>query len=101
MMSYGRRFFTCLICLSLLTGFSGFHADADDEEGVRKYGVVHNIAEDRQVVKVGGIYEPEGLDKYMKRRFDEVVSKLGNLENQIAKLEEQFKDLQAGAKNQK
>lgn len=51
----------------------------DEDTGVRRYGVVHNIAEDRKVEKIGGTYEPEGLDKYLKRRLDEVNSKIDKL----------------------
>lgn len=54
--------------------------------GVKKHGVVYNIAEDRQVEKVGGIYEPEGLDKYMQRRFDALENRMSQIEDQIGKM---------------
>ena len=42
-------------------------------------GLRFAIAEDRQVVRNGQFIEPEGLDKYLGRKFDkliEVVSKI-------------------------
>ena len=70
------------------------------EEGQRKYGVIHNIAEDRMVERVGGVYEPEGIDKYMKRRFDDMKdqinrmdSRLENMEGQLAEALDRLDDL--------
>jgi len=59
---------------------------ADDEsarEGVKKYGIVHNIAEDRRVEKVGGLYEPEGLDIYVKRHLDSLAAEIKGLESRL------------------
>ena len=65
--------------------------DEDEEEtqttGVKKYGFVHNIAQDRKLVKVGGLYEPEGLDLYLKRLFDGLASKMERLEAKIDRIE--------------
>ena len=79
---------------------------ADDETltgGVKEKGVVHNIAEDREVEQVGGIYQPEGLDKYLKRKFDKLNEKVDGLEEKIAGLGERMDqihaDLQAVKKN--
>lgn len=55
--------------------------------GQKKYGVVHNIAEDRQLERVGGIYEPEGIDKYMKRRFDALSDQIKSLDSRLSALE--------------
>lgn len=67
----------------LLIAAAGVSAQSN---GVKKHGVVYNIAEDRQVEKVGGIYEPEGLDKYMQRRFDALESRMSQIEDQIGKM---------------
>jgi len=56
-------------------------------EEEKRYGVIYNIAEDRKVEKVGGIYEPEGIDKYMKRRFDVFDSKLDEINTKLAALD--------------
>lgn len=63
------------------------------EGGQKKYGVIHNIAEDRQVERVGGIYEPEGLDKYMKRRFDDIVTRLEALDSRLGAIEAELVSL--------
>jgi hypothetical protein len=60
------------------------------ESGQKKYGVIFNIAEDRKVEKVGGIYEPEGLDKYVRRRFDAVDERLDSLEKMITDLKSEL-----------
>lgn len=64
------------------------YAEDDGPQGVKKYGVVHNMAPDRQVISVGGIYEPEGLDIYMKRQMDQIKAHLESLEGKLTKLEE-------------
>ena len=66
-------------------------ATEDVEAGVKSHGVVHNIAEDRQIERIGGIYQPEGLDKYMKRKFDAMSQKIGELENKVDQLTEEVK----------
>ena len=64
--------------------------EIDDEAGLRKYGVVHNVAEDRKVEKVGGIYEPEGLAKYIKRRLDEVTNRLDRMTAELQLLNQKL-----------
>lgn len=61
-----------------------------EDGGQKKYGVIHNIAEDRQVERVGGIYEPEGIDKYMKRRFDDLAAQINRLDSRMAQMETQI-----------
>jgi hypothetical protein len=86
--------FRCLNLLLVLLLCVPCLAQAEDEEGgQQKYGVIHNIADDRKVEKVGGIYEPEGIDKYMKRRFDAMDERLGAIEGQIAQISADVKDL--------
>lgn len=74
-------------------------ADADENKnsGVSRYGVTHNIAQDRKVEKVGGIYEPEGLDKYMKRKFDDLEAKINGLAEKIEGLTRSVKDIDTKA----
>lgn len=72
--------------------------DEDESQGVKRYGVVHNIAPDRQVVNVGGIYEPEGLDIYLKRQLDRVDSRLGSIESKLSKLEDDVRALSERSK---
>jgi hypothetical protein len=62
-------------------------------EGVKKYGVVHNIAEDRIFENIGGLHEPEGLDKYMKRHFDSLQLKINELSGEIRALTMQVNDV--------
>ncbi len=86
----------CAFVLGMSITFmaAGFSiAEDDPEQGVKKYGIVHNIAGDREVIKVGGRYEPEGLDYYMKRKFDEVSSQIHELQNNMLKLSEQIQQL--------
>jgi len=64
------------------------------EGGQKKYGVIHNIADDRLVERVGGIYEPEGIDKYMKRKFDEVSAQIAGLERKMADVEQKLDSIE-------
>lgn len=68
---------------AILPLWAGTSLFAADSEGVKKYGVVHNIAEDRRVEKVGGLYEPEGLDIYMKRHLDTLEAQVRALESKL------------------
>jgi len=70
----------------LTAGILALSARAENG-GVKKYGEIHNIAEDRQIEKVGGIYEPEGLDKYMQRRFDAMDARISQIQAQIGQMQ--------------
>lgn len=83
-----RLFFT----FALLTVFSSsLYAYAEEEQnaaepsetGVKSHGVVFNMASDRKIEKVGGIYQPEDLDKYVDRRIDEISEKIDKLQKQL------------------
>lgn len=65
-------------------------AEEEAVPGVKKYGVVHNIAEDRRVEKVGGLYEPEGLDIYIKRHLDAFGAKIEALESKLDDFEKKL-----------
>ena len=85
-----------LIVLSLLVLLFplAIQAQEQDEAGQRAFGVIHNIAEDRKIERVGGIYEPEGLDKYMKRRFDEVDARLNAIQGEVSQVLEKIGHLE-------
>lgn len=61
----------------------------EDEEthGVLANGVVHNIAPDRKVEKIGGIMQPEPLDVYLKRLFDDLSKKLDMMDQRLQNIE--------------
>ena len=66
-------------------------AYAESEGGVKEHGVIHNIAEDRKVEKIGGIYEPEALDKYLKRKFDDMSAQLTDMNQKLSSLSSEVK----------
>jgi len=74
--------FVIVLALLLINPFEV----CSEDSGVKSKGIVHNIAGDRLVERVGGLYQPEGLDKYMKRRFDQLEDRLGELENQMGEM---------------
>ncbi|MBU9889687.1 MAG: hypothetical protein KTQ49_07455 [Candidatus Omnitrophica bacterium] len=83
-----------VIFLTLCVGggilFSGgaFAADVSSEDqGVRRLGVTWNIAEDRRIENDGGLYQPEGLDKYMKRLVDGLSARIDRLAQENQALE--------------
>lgn len=82
------HFFWIVIAASLWISTQAWAQEGDG--GQKKYGVVHNIAEDRLVERVGGIYEPEGIDKYMKRRFDDLAAQINRLDSRMAQMESQI-----------
>jgi len=85
--------FLAVFCLAAMSS-GGAHAE-DESGGQKHYGVIHNIAEDRQVERVGGIYEPEGIDKYMKRRFDAIDERLTALESRFGEVLAQLEEIKA------
>ena len=78
---------TAVMVLSVLAVPAAYAQSEDDESGIMKKGVVHNIASDRRVERIGGVYQPEELDKYMKRRFDEIITRLAEIEARIDQLD--------------
>ena len=74
--------------------------DEEKESGVKRFGFVHNIAEDRQIERIGGIYQPEGLDKYMKRKFDAMTAKIDELEKKVDRLNDTVQRSSARGKRQ-
>lgn len=66
---------------------------SDKDESVKKMGVAWNIAEDRKIANYAGIYQPEGLDIYMKRHFDLFTAKLDQLSMEINQLQKKVDSL--------
>ncbi len=66
---------------------------AGNDKGMKKYGIVHNIAEDRRLEKVGGLYEPEGLDIYMKRHMDGLEEKMNGVEGKVEEMREKLEEV--------
>ena len=97
--------FSSTVYLSLLFwvgSTAAFAADnADQEQGVKVNGVVFNISKDRKIEKIGGVYNPEGLDKYVDRRLNEMNERLQTIETHIAesntKLDKLAEQLSAAA----
>lgn len=68
--------------------------DASEKDvSVRKLGVAWNMAEDRKMENIGGMYQPEGLDKYIKRYFDQLSAKVDRLIEQSNRLEKKVDEL--------
>ena len=66
---------------------------SEKDASVRKLGVAWNIAEDRKMENIAGIAEPEGLDKYMKRYFDQFSVKMSELSTKVDRLSAQVAQL--------
>lgn len=60
------------------------------DEAVQEVGVAWNMASDRKIENDGGIYQPEGLDKYMKRYFDQFTAKIDQLIERTDRLEKKI-----------
>lgn len=65
----------------------------ETDQGITKHGFVHNIAPDRRVEKVGGIYEPESLDKYIQRHMENLSKQVSDLDAKISRVETQLKEI--------
>ena len=86
------------VCIMMFLGMTaqGLAADYSEKDvSVRKLGVAYNMADDRQMENIAGVYQPEGLDKYMKRYFDQLSSKIDSLSSKIDKLNEQVGQMSA------
>ena len=73
--------------------FSGVVVAADvsnEDQAVKKVGISWNIAKDRKIENIGGLYQPEDLDKYMRRLVDELDAKIDQLIQQNGVLEKKI-----------
>jgi len=76
-------FFLLLLVLELPQAWS----NEEEKHGVLAAGVVHNIASDRKVEKIGGIMQPEPLDGYLKRLFEELSKKIDVIDQRLQNIE--------------
>ncbi len=90
------------LCLALVFSSSPVLSQEDGGEdtgptpgGVTVGGMIFNMAPDRRTELIGGKIEPEGLDKYMKRRFDASDQKLDTMASQIEKLLREMEQLKS------
>ncbi|MEI7751504.1 MAG: hypothetical protein WCJ71_05355 [Candidatus Omnitrophota bacterium] len=60
------------------------------DQAVQEVGVAWNMASDRKIENDGGLYQPEGLDKYMKRYFDQFTAKIDQLIERTDRLEKKI-----------
>ncbi len=97
----------CCLGMILASGTGLLRAEEEavaENRGIRRHGFTYNIAEDRKVEKVGGLYEPEGLDKYMKRHMDALEARMAGLESEIEELKSKLDETivilkESGSKN--
>jgi len=90
-----------LVFVFALVNFQALAEDEQEDKGVRAQGVIFNIAEDRQIERIGGIYEPEGLDKYLKRKFDAVEGQLEALTRAISTIEKDIAEIKEATQKEK
>ncbi len=68
----------------------------DKEKGERTAeGLNFAIAEDRRIVRNGQFIEPEGLDKYLGRKFDKMTSVLGEINGAILDMGQRLSRLES------
>jgi len=72
------------------TGLQAATEVSSKDQSVQEVGVAWNMASDRKIENDGGIYQPEGLDKYMKRYFDQFSSKIDQLIERTDRLEKKI-----------
>ncbi len=87
-----KRVLVLMTCLGIFCcGFwqKGF-GTTFTEEGVKARGVIFNVAEDRRIDYVNGYQEPESIDKYIKRKFDDVYAQLKTMNEKLDKISSQL-----------
>lgn len=105
-----KKVYLPVICLVLLLGitmphlwaFQSIAEDVDTEteaRGVQSHGVIHNIAKDRRVERIGGLYQPEGLDIYLKRHLDVIQTQMKQMENEMQQMREDLKVIRLALEN--
>ena len=89
-----------VLLMGISFGSLVFADSTEKDSSVRKYGVAWNVAEDRKMENINGVYQPEDLDKYMKRYFEQLFTKVNelsvkmdSLSSQVVQLEVQIKGL--------
>jgi len=84
-----------------LQGIAQVEEESTAVGGVKVKGVVHNVAEDREVKKIGGLYQAEGLDIYLKRHIDRLYLQMENLKNDVARVKQDVREMHAILTNAK
>ena len=82
------------ILIGVLVTANAFSAEEKDN-GVRVNGIAFNIAKDRKIEKIGGLYEPEGIDKYVERRMNQVSEEISKLDAKIEALNHKLEEISA------
>ncbi len=95
-----KRFFLMMGLAMLSAGAAAPLQAEEKENGVLAGGVVHNIASDRKVEKIGGILQPEPLDLYLKRLFLELSQQMTRIENRLENIEKNMPALKAAPEPQ-
>ena len=95
-MKRNKFFIGCLLSVIFSAVSTMAFADSpvsSNDESVKRVGVAWKVAQDRKIENDGGLYQPEGLDKYMKRYFDQIMEKLDRLSEQNDRLEKKLEEL--------
>ncbi len=71
-----------VILSAMVVSRSSAYAE-EESAGVKAAGVVHNIAPDRKVEKIGGVMQPEPLDLYIKRLIDHLSEQISQLDQKL------------------
>jgi len=88
-----KYLFLCMVLVFVLCPREAFTEPTDEERGVTHNGVVFNIAKDRKIERIGGLYEPEGIDKYFERKMDEVKVRIAGLEEKLNESNKKLDDI--------
>ncbi|MCB9800243.1 MAG: hypothetical protein H6757_05750 [Candidatus Omnitrophica bacterium] len=88
----GYPFFFIAIAMLFLNIHPVFGAD-ESSGGVKKAGVIFNIAADRRVEKIGGVVQPEPLDQYLARLFTALSEQIQTLDEKVVRLQEDVSEL--------
>ncbi|MDD5226380.1 MAG: hypothetical protein PHV97_04245 [Candidatus Omnitrophica bacterium] len=87
-------FVMLVVLCGLVPSLASAELNASDKDvSVRRLGVALNIAEDRKMENIAGIYQPEGLDKYMQRYFAGLSAKVDRVIDQNNRLEKKVDEL--------
>ncbi len=96
--TFGLYIFFLLLMAGAVSAVWAQIGGEDEEDsigGVRAKGVYHNIATDRQITKVSGVYEPEGLDIYLKRHLDAMSGRINELEGDVEEVKSELRAIHA------
>lgn len=66
--------------------------------GVKKGGVIFNIAADRKVEKIGGVVQPEPLDQYLGRLFAALSEQIQEVDTKVVRIQAELDEIKKAAK---